>query len=61
MTGAGFRNERVQYINANHRDICKFDNPDDPNYVALKNAIASATEGILRGGMSVQDSCSITS
>lgn len=52
MAGPGFRKERVQYINANHRDICKFDNPDDPNYITLKNAIASATEDILRGGKS---------
>jgi hypothetical protein len=48
--GPGFKNERVQYINANHRDICKFDSPEDPGYVTLKNAIISATEDILKDG-----------
>ena len=51
IEGLGFRRERVQYLNANHRDICKFDSPDDPNYVTLKNAIISATQDILKAGM----------
>ena len=51
--GLGFRRERVQYLNANHRDICKFDSPDDPNYVTLKNAIISATQDISKDGMFV--------
>ncbi|KAI0132592.1 NACHT and WD domain protein [Xylariales sp. AK1849] len=38
----------VQYLNANHRDICKFESPDDPNYVTLRNAITSATQDILK-------------
>ncbi|ROV96972.1 hypothetical protein VSDG_04162 [Cytospora chrysosperma] len=48
VLGPGFRKERVQYLNANHRDICKFDSPDDPNYITLKNAITSATQDILK-------------
>ncbi len=51
IEGLGFRRERVQYLNANHRDICKFDSPDDRNYVTLKNAIISATQDILKAGM----------
>ena len=51
IEGLGFRQERVQYLNANHRDMCKFDGPDDRNYVTLKNAIVSATQDILRTGM----------
>lgn len=50
MKGPGFKRERVQYLNANHRDICKFDNPDDPNYLTLKNALTSATQNILKEG-----------
>ena len=53
IEGLGFRRERLQYLNANHRDICKFDSPDDPNYVTLKNAIISATQDILKDGMFV--------
>lgn len=49
--GLDFRRERVQYLNANHRDICKFDGPDDSNYVTLKHAIISATKDILKDGM----------
>ncbi|KAI5921828.1 hypothetical protein F4810DRAFT_712067 [Camillea tinctor] len=44
----GFKNERVQYINADHRTICKFDSPDDPGYITLKNALTSAIENILK-------------
>ncbi|KAI0107919.1 NACHT and WD domain protein [Hypoxylon sp. NC0597] len=48
ILGPGFKNERVQYLNANHRDICKFDSTDDPNYITLKNAICSAVEDLLK-------------
>ncbi|KAG9233799.1 NACHT and WD domain protein, partial [Amylocarpus encephaloides] len=44
----GYKNERTQYINANHREICKFDHPLDPNYLAIKNALASAVDEILQ-------------
>ncbi|KAK8022596.1 hypothetical protein PG993_013363 [Apiospora rasikravindrae] len=46
ILGSGFNDERVQYINANHRDICKFDSPEDPNYLTLKNAIVSAVQDL---------------
>ncbi|KAB5582350.1 hypothetical protein GE09DRAFT_264304 [Coniochaeta sp. 2T2.1] len=48
VLGAGFRNERRQLINANHRDICKFDSPDDPNYVTLRNALSSVVHDFLK-------------
>ncbi|KAI0015721.1 hypothetical protein F4780DRAFT_50133 [Xylariomycetidae sp. FL0641] len=48
VLGPGFRKERVQYIDANHRDICKFESPDDPGYQRLKNAMGGATADILR-------------
>ncbi|KAI2463010.1 hypothetical protein F4781DRAFT_426711 [Annulohypoxylon bovei var. microspora] len=41
ILGPGFANERVQYLNAKHRDICKFESMDDPNYITLKNALSS--------------------
>ncbi|OTA58875.1 NACHT and WD domain protein [Hypoxylon sp. EC38] len=48
ILGPGFKNERIQYLNANHRDICKFDSTNDPNYITLKNAICSAVEDLLK-------------
>lgn len=46
--GPGYKNERIQYVNANHRDICKFESPDDPNYDTIKNALSSAVEDLLK-------------
>lgn len=40
----GYANERTAYINANHREICKFHNQGDPNYQAIRNAMASAID-----------------
>lgn len=42
----GYNNERRGYLNANHRDICKYATPSDPNYLAVRNALASAIEGL---------------
>ena len=38
----GYANERTNYLDANHREVCKFGALDDPNYVAVRNALASA-------------------
>jgi pimeloyl-ACP methyl ester carboxylesterase len=46
VLGDGF-NERHQLINANHRDICKFDTPEEPNYVTIRNALSGAIQTIL--------------
>lgn len=40
----GFREEKQMPMNADHRSICKFDFPDDQNYLILRNAL-SATIG----------------
>lgn len=48
--GHGYKNERVQYINANHRDICKFESVSDPDYITVKNALGSAVEYLLKDG-----------
>ncbi|KAG8529001.1 uncharacterized protein KY384_006690 [Bacidia gigantensis] len=37
----GLSNERTAYMNANHREICKYSDKSDPNYQTLRNAIAS--------------------
>lgn len=42
----GYRNERREYLNANHRDVCKFSNRNDPNYHTVRNALASTVEGL---------------
>ena len=46
----GFGHETVQYLNGGHRDICKFDNPEDPNYITIKNALATAISSLLEEG-----------
>jgi hypothetical protein len=37
----GSPSERVSLMNANHRTICKFNSPVDPNYLALADAFSS--------------------
>lgn len=50
----GYKNESVQYLNASHRDVCKFDDPSDPNYITVKNALATAVEELLRGNFATK-------
>ncbi|KAI9773277.1 MAG: hypothetical protein M1835_006168 [Candelina submexicana] len=40
----GYVNERTAYLNANHRDVCKYASPTDPNYKTVRNALASAID-----------------
>ncbi|ERF75026.1 hypothetical protein EPUS_08840 [Endocarpon pusillum Z07020] len=42
----GLPGERIQLLNADHRHVCKFDDPSDNNYRTLRNAFASTIEGI---------------
>ena len=37
----GYANERREYLNANHRKVCKYASQDDPNYRTVRNALAS--------------------
>jgi hypothetical protein len=48
--GPGYMNERVQFMDANHRDICKYNNFDDPNYARMRNALASAIDDLSHSG-----------
>ncbi|KAG8529168.1 uncharacterized protein KY384_005803 [Bacidia gigantensis] len=38
--------ERVQLLNADHRNVCKFDNPSDCNYTTIRNAFVATIESI---------------
>lgn len=42
----GYREERQTPMDANHRSICKFDSPDDPNYRILYNSFAATIYNI---------------
>lgn len=42
----GFANERRVYLNANHRQVCKYESTADSNYRTVRNAIASVLETI---------------
>lgn len=41
MAVLGYPNEQSTYLNANHRDVCKFTDQTDPNYQIVRNALAS--------------------
>ena len=44
MAVLNIKNERTVYLNANHRDICKYATTSDSNYVPVRNALASVIE-----------------
>ncbi|KAJ2990480.1 hypothetical protein NUW58_g2929 [Xylaria curta] len=48
ILGPGFRNETSRYMNANHRGIYKFDSLEDPNYLSLKNSLATVVQDLLQ-------------
>jgi WD40 repeat protein len=41
----GYNNERTAYLNANHREVCKYSASTDPNYLVVRNALASTIDG----------------
>ncbi|KAK4214683.1 NACHT and WD domain protein [Rhypophila decipiens] len=43
----GIKGERSSLMNANHRDICKFDNREDPNYIKVRDAMSAEIAVIL--------------
>ena len=49
----GYRAEKQMPMNANHRSICKFETPKDPNYITLRNALATIVQSISKLGMKV--------
>lgn len=44
----GYKEERQIPMNADHRSICKFDTPTDPNYIMLRNALSTTVDDILK-------------
>jgi hypothetical protein len=48
----GYREEKQMPMNADHRSICEFDCPTDPNYRILRNALASITNSTSKLGTS---------
>ncbi|ORY66267.1 NACHT and WD domain protein [Pseudomassariella vexata] len=44
----GYREEKQMPMNADHQSICKFESPSDPNYLIIRNALASAVNGLIR-------------
>lgn len=43
----GYAGERTAYINADHRGVCKFETPESPNYLILRNAFVRTIDSIL--------------
>lgn len=43
-----YRNERRTYLDANHRDAARFTSPEDPNYLTVRNAIATLIGSLRR-------------
>ncbi|KLU89997.1 hypothetical protein MAPG_08964 [Magnaporthiopsis poae ATCC 64411] len=43
----GHKQEIVNPLYADHRNICKFDSPADPNYAFVRNSLVKATEDVL--------------
>jgi hypothetical protein len=55
ILGPEFKMERVQYLDANHRDVCKFDGLDDPNYLRVRDSLSTALEILLRNPRTDRD------
>lgn len=49
----GYPGEQVALLNADHRGVCKFKRPSDPNYITIRNCFRSINEGILEKSESV--------
>jgi WD40 repeat protein len=41
----GYANERTAYLTADHRQVCKYATKKDPNYITVRNALASIIDG----------------
>jgi hypothetical protein len=52
----GYPNEQSQSVNANHRDICKYEKQTDPSYVLIRNVLASITADLINEGTHISQS-----
>ncbi|KAK3312544.1 hypothetical protein B0H66DRAFT_644720 [Apodospora peruviana] len=50
----GYHNEEIAAMEADHRHVCKFDTPEDPNYKMLRNALLTAVD-LVRAGSATPD------
>ena len=46
-----YRGEKQIPMNADHRSICKFGTPSDPNYVNIRDALVSTVDDLCKGGI----------
>ncbi|KAL8720435.1 MAG: hypothetical protein Q9225_002693 [Loekoesia sp. 1 TL-2023] len=57
----GYPGEKSKALDADHHNVCKYDSPQDPNYVAVRNALQSliakiiSTSGSNDGSLSVRN------
>jgi hypothetical protein len=47
----GYPGEHVGGLKADHRGVCKFDKPSNPNYIILRNCFSTIIDGITKKGM----------
>jgi pimeloyl-ACP methyl ester carboxylesterase len=50
----GYREAKQTPMNADHRSICKFETVTDPNYLVIRNSLASTINGISKTGIVAQ-------
>lgn len=43
----GYSNEQADPLDANHRDVCKFNNPSDTNFRRLRNSFVSTIDEVM--------------
>jgi hypothetical protein len=46
----GYSNELSSPLNTDHRGICKFETPLDPNYISLRNSLVRITREFTKRG-----------
>ncbi|KAH6621487.1 hypothetical protein B0J18DRAFT_227999 [Chaetomium sp. MPI-SDFR-AT-0129] len=51
----GYHNEEIAAMDADHRQVCKFDTPADPNYRMLRNALLTAVDLIRKAKVAGMD------
>lgn len=49
----GYHNEEIAAMDADHRHLCKFDSPEDPNYKLVRNALLTAVD-LIRADLKAQ-------
>lgn len=55
----GYPGEKSKALDADHHNVCKYDSPQDPNYIAVSNALQSLIAKIISTNRSDDDSSSI--